>query len=120
MQIPYISNDLKIDNGISTYCAILGESPSKGARSPILWNECFKEMGISSFFYPFDVGLNDLDKVVDYLKNDIKFVGGAIAVPHKEAIIDYLDEIEGETALIGAVNLLYRKNGKLWFVWCFE
>ena len=107
-----IDNKIQFGNH-NSYCAILGESPSKGARSPILWNACFQEFGISSYFYPFDVSPDNLGKVVECLKMDEKFVGGAIAVPYKDAIIPHLDLIEEEASKIGAVNLIYKNDGKM-------
>ena len=107
-----IENEIKFSDHAS-YCAILGESPSKGARSPVLWNACFKELDISSYFYPFDVNADKLGKVVESLKLDRQFVGGAIAVPYKDAIIPYLDLVEDEAEKIGAVNLIYKNDGKM-------
>jgi len=107
LSVPFISNKLQdVKTGI--YCAILGENPSKGARSPLLWNRCFREMDISCYFYPFDIDSNNLNGLIDYLKSDDKFLGGAVAVPHKESLIDLLDEVEDEAKLIGAVNLIYK------------
>ena len=104
----------KIELGLNdSYCAILGETPSKGARSPILWNACFEKLNIPSFFYPFDVKPNKLEEVVSSLKEDSNFIGGAIAVPYKDAIIPYLDIVEDEAEKIGAVNLIYKKDYKL-------
>ena len=110
--IELIDNKIQFGNH-NSYCAILGESPSKGARSPVLWNACFKELNISSYFYPFDVNADKLGKVVESLKLDRQFVGGAIAVPYKDAIIPYLDIVEDEAKKIGAVNLIYKNDGKM-------
>ena len=107
-----IDNKIKLESN-NSYCAILGESPSKGARSPILWNACFEKLKIPSFFYPFDVQPNNLEELVKSLKEDLNFIGGAIAVPYKDAIIPYLDIVEDEAEKIGAVNLIYKNDDKL-------
>ena len=112
IRIPLISNEVILGNH-SHYCAILGESPSKGARSPVLWNECFNDQNISCYFYPFDVSSQTLPKLIEYLKSDNKFLGGAVAVPHKEGLLPLLDEIEEEAKLIGAVNLIYKNENGL-------
>ena len=109
----FIENEIKLKS-TDTYCGIIGESPSKGARSPVLWNACFEIFDFSSYFYPFDVLGAGLKELVEYLKNDKSFLGGAVAVPHKEDILPLLDCVEEEAKLIGAVNLIYRKNGMLW------
>ena len=63
--------------------------------------------------HPMDVNSEDLSEIVAELKRDPRFIGGAITTPHKQAILPYLDDMEEEARLIGAVNALYRKDGKL-------
>ncbi len=95
------------------YAAILGASPSKGARSPVLWNAAFKAAGIDAVMHPMDVTAEDLPALVAVLKADPRFVGGAVAVPHKQALVPLLDRVEPEAARIGAVNAIYRDGGEL-------
>lgn len=95
------------------YAAILGATPSKGARSPTLWNAAFKAAGIDAVMHPMDVTADDLPAVVAALKADPRFVGGAVAVPHKQAMLALVDRVEPEAARIGAVNALYRDGGAL-------
>ena len=73
----------------------------------------FKNLEISSYFYPFDIKSEGLEKLISFLKSDKNFLGGAVAVPHKETIIDCLDYVDTEALKIGAVNLIYRKDGML-------
>ena len=107
--IPFISNQLNIDD-TKSICAILGESPSKGARSPLLWNKCFEEFKIPCHFYPFDIDQENLYKLIEFLKGNENFLGGAIAVPHKEILLNLLDEVEEEAKLIGAINVIYKNK----------
>lgn len=106
-----------IDNevAISTrrFAAIIGLSPSKGARSPVLWNAAFAAGGIDAMMHPMDVTPSGLPALVEALKGDARFIGGAVAVPHKQAIAAHLDRLEPEAERIGAVNALYRDNGDL-------
>lgn len=95
------------------YAAILGSHPSAGARSPLLWNSAFAGLGIDARMHPMDVRAEDLAHVIDQLKHDPRFIGGAVTTPHKQTILPLLDEVEDEARLIGAVNALYRKDGKL-------
>ena len=37
------------------YTLIIGKSPSKGARSPTLWNKVFKKKKIDCEMFPLDV-----------------------------------------------------------------
>lgn len=89
------------------YAVIIGLSPSKGAKSPKLWNAAFKGLNFPAFMHPMDVLPENLDNLIKYFKSDKRFIGGAIAVPYKVDILEYLDEIEDEAKLIGAVNCIY-------------
>lgn len=95
------------------YAAILGASPSKGARSPLLWNAAFRAAGIDAVMHPMDVTATDLPALVAALRADPRFVGGAVAVPHKQALVALLDRVEPEAARIGAVNAIYRDGTAL-------
>lgn len=102
-----------IENSLSLaenrpYGAILGLAPSKGARSPVLWRAAFSVLKIEADFHPFDVMETNLIDLVAALREDTRFVGGAIAVPYKETIIEFLDETDPVAEHIGAVNALYR------------
>lgn len=97
------------------YAAILGTSPSKGARSPALWNAAFAAQGIDATMLPFDVSETHLEKLLAALEADPLFLGGAVAVPHKEAVACWLGgRMTPEAQMIGAVNCLYRgADGRL-------
>jgi shikimate dehydrogenase len=106
-----IDNDARRTTG--RFAAILGLSPSKGARSPALWNAGFATAGIDARMLPLDVSAARLGALVAALKADARFIGGAVAMPHKQAILALLDRIEPEAQRIGAVNALYRDGSAL-------
>lgn len=104
---------INLDNS-EYFAGILGTSPSKGARSPVLWNSAFRRLNISCHMHPFDVLPNNLGKIVEYLKLNKKFIGGSITIPYKKEIIKYLEGIDDDAKKIGAVNCIYRnEKGKL-------
>ena len=70
------------------YCAIIGLNPSKGARSPLLWNAAFVGNKLKVEMIPFDI--EKKSKKLFQILNDDSFLGGAIAAPHKELIFKYL------------------------------
>lgn len=114
MDISLIENHVNIAH-LDKYAAIIGENPSNGARSPKLWNAAFSKNGLNYSMVPLDV---TRDKIIDLLTNlsqDDDFIGGAIAVPYKEVVAEWLGEnITSEANKIGAVNCLYRDaKGKL-------
>jgi shikimate dehydrogenase len=108
-----------IENQVDTshldqYAAIIGESPSKGARSPQLWNAVFESEGRNCKMLPLDVTKSNIVNLLNDLNRDKKFIGGAIAVPYKEVIAKWLgDNITPEAKKIGAVNCLYRNSDGL-------
>ena len=115
MNVSLIKNQINIEH-LDQYAAIIGESPSKGARSPKLWNAVFEKQKINSRMVPLDVKSNNIIKLLNELSSDPKFMGGAIAVPYKEIVAKWLNKrITKEAEKIGAVNCLYRnKNGELY------
>jgi shikimate dehydrogenase len=95
------------------YAAIIGESPSKGARSPVLWNASFRDLNVSCMMHPMDVAKEKLKDVIDALRMDHRYIGGAVAVPYKQDLLPLLDRIEEEAETIGAINCIYRDGDKL-------
>lgn len=97
------------------YTSIIGFSPSKGARSPKLWNYAFKKYRIKNEMVPFDVKNNNLSKLLNFLELDQNYIGGCVTVPYKEKVFRWLGKnITKTSKKIGAVNCLFRgKNGKL-------
>ena len=72
------------------YTSIIGLFPSKGARSPKLWNRAFKKYGIKNEMVPFDVKIKNLPRLMKYLNKDQNFIGGCVTVPYKERIFKLL------------------------------
>lgn len=107
-----ISNDPGLV-GDQPFAAILGANPSQGARSPLLWNAAFEAHGLDWQMVPMDVTAANLPGLLAALDADRRFIGAAIAVPHKEAVAAWLSDtadmdISAEALKIGAVNSLYR------------
>lgn len=109
-----ISNKLEF-NWDANFAAIIGASPSKGARSPYLWNSAFIKMNMHERMYPLDIAPEYLNNLLCELNDIPQFIGGAIAVPYKEAVLNWLgvNRLSNSANLIGAVNCLYRSNGFL-------
>ncbi|GAB3440740.1 shikimate dehydrogenase family protein [Insolitispirillum peregrinum] len=95
------------------YTAILGERPSQGARSPLLWNAVFAAENLDVRMYPLDVTADGLPAMVAALKADPRFLGGAVTMPHKVLILPLLDRVDPLALKIGAVNALYRDGDAL-------
>lgn len=109
-----VGNDLKLEDS-QRFAAIIGMNPSQGARSPVLWNAAFDAHGIDTEMIPFDVTQENLGALLAAVEGNANFIGGAVAVPYKEAVARWLGErLTPEAAAIGAVNCLYRAlDGRL-------
>jgi len=108
----FIENKLNI-GGLEKFAAIIGETPSRGARSPKLWNNAYKAFNKKCKMYPFDVYEKNLENLIIELKKDKRFIGGSVTAPYKEKIIKFLDGISPESKKIGSINTLIKKNNKI-------
>ena len=98
---------------MNNYTLILGENPSKGARSPLLWNKTYKHFKINQKMYPRDIPLDSFDYEIPQIFDDELFLGGAVAVPYKEKIINFTHNKKEILEGPQAVNCLVRKENKL-------
>ena len=101
---PIIENKISESN-LDFYTVIIGAKPSQGARSPKLWNKVYDYEGMKIKMIPVDVREDMLEQVFNYLKEDKRCLGGAVAVPYKEKIFNLIkDDVGKEIKAIGAVN----------------
>ena len=105
-----ISNEIT-EYDLDSFSVIIGENPSKGARSPILWNKVYAAENKKTKMLPLDVSKENLEDLFLCLNAHPKCLGGAVAVPYKESMFNLLkDKLENEIISIGAVNCFYRQN----------
>jgi shikimate dehydrogenase len=99
-----------VDSGRrARYAAIIGVSPSKGARSPVLWNAAFDAHGIDAEMVPLDVAPEHLAEIIAALRRDARFLGGAVAAPYKARVWELLgDDVDDDVRAHGSVNAMHR------------
>lgn len=107
------SNKIDLDRVNKPFCAIIGSHPSKGARSPLLWNYVTKKLNLDVQMICLDVDLSNLNELFLELGNDHNFLGGCLAVPHKSSAFKLIKCADTITANIEAINNISRDNGKL-------
>lgn len=90
---------------------IIGD-PVSHSLSPVMHNIAFKELGIKAVYGAFRVKPHDLAKAVEGIKA-LNIKGLSVTIPHKETIIEYLDETDLVAQEIGAVNTVVNKEGIL-------
>ncbi|MEZ5365857.1 MAG: shikimate dehydrogenase [Bryobacterales bacterium] len=87
-------------------------SPVAHSLSPALHNRSFRRRRMNACYLPFLVEEDQLDDFLALAKF-LDVEGFSVTIPHKQAIVKLLDEIDELSKRIGAVNTVYRKDGKL-------
>ncbi len=87
--------------------------PLKHSFSISYFNEKFKSEGIDAEYVNFEIPeIKDFMEVIE-VNSDL--CGLNVTIPYKEQVIPFLDELDKDTAAIGAVNVIkiIRKKGKV-------
>jgi shikimate dehydrogenase len=85
-------------------------NPVGHSLSPVMHNRAFATIGTNAVYLAFRV--TDLDSAIKGIKA-LNVKGVSVTVPHKIAVMEYLDEIEQTAARIGSVNTIVNKQGRL-------
>jgi shikimate dehydrogenase len=90
---------------------VLGH-PIGHSLSPAMQNAALRQMGLDGVYVAFDVPPEGLADAVRGLRA-LGVEGVNCTIPHKEALLPLLDEVSEEAALIGAVNTLVFRDGRM-------
>ena len=91
--------------------------PTSQSLSPYMHNPAFASAGMNAVFIPFLI--KDLDKFMRRMvmpqtrEVELNFGGFSVTMPHKQAIMKFLDVLDPVAEKIGAVNTVKIENGKL-------
>ncbi|MFX0070490.1 MAG: shikimate dehydrogenase, partial [Candidatus Hermodarchaeota archaeon] len=86
--------------------------PIEHSMSPTMHNPALQELGLDYVYIAFNVPPDKLEQAVNAIRTlDIK--GLNVTIPHKENIIQYLDEIDPIADKMGAINTIKNENGYL-------
>lgn len=92
--------------------AVIGD-PIEHSKSPFMHNLWFQDLNIDAAYIPIHVKSEELQQAITSLKL-LGASGWNVTIPHKEAIISFLDELDETAKKMGAVNTVVRlSNGKL-------
>lgn len=95
----------------SPRCFVIGH-PVAHSRSPLIHGGWIAEHGLSGSYERIDVAPADLPAFIARLRSG-EYTGGNVTVPHKEAVMPLLDHVGEAARAIGAVNTLWREDGRL-------
>jgi shikimate dehydrogenase len=98
-------------SGKTGICGIIGD-PIEHTVSPGMQNAAFQASGEDFIYLPFRVKREDLEKAVQGMRA-LNLRGLNVTIPHKVAVMPFLDEIDPLAEKIGAVNTILNKEGIL-------
>lgn len=102
--------EFKLDSNTVMY-GVIGD-PIRHSRSPLMLNRAFQEKQINAAYAAFHVLPEQLERAFQGMKA-MQFGGLNVTIPHKVAMMSYVDEIDESARAIGAVNTIVNHNG-LW------
>jgi shikimate dehydrogenase len=97
-------------NGQTKLVGLIGY-PIEHSLSPTMHNSAFAALNLHWCYVPLPVLPERLGEAVGGLQA-LGFVGANVTVPHKEAVMSYLDEVTSEAQAIGAINAIVVCEGK--------
>jgi len=97
----------------AAYAEVIGD-PIAQSKSPLIHNFWLAELGLAGDYRACHVTLAGLAAYLAERRADPDWRGCNVTMPHKQAIMPLLDEIEPEAARVGAVNTVVRgTDGRL-------
>jgi shikimate dehydrogenase len=86
--------------------------PIGHSLSPLMHNTAFAHHGIDAVYLPFSVHPSYLATAVKSM-TALPIYGVNVTIPHKQAVMAWMDELSPEARLIGAVNTIHLRDGRL-------
>jgi 3-dehydroquinate dehydratase/shikimate dehydrogenase len=99
----------KIGRSTAIYGVIA--NPVAHSMSPAIHNAAFEETGLDAVYVPLKVETDPVAFVKAFRSLDVQ--GYSVTLPHKEAILPAMDEVDDLARRIGALNTVANRNGRL-------
>ncbi|MHC4196734.1 MAG: shikimate dehydrogenase [Planctomycetota bacterium] len=103
-----VYNFRAIDHDTHIY-GLIG-NPVAHSMGPVLHNTCFQAEDINAVYLPFRV--EDISSFINGFKA-LNVSGYSVTIPHKQAIMGLLDELDPLATSVGAVNTVVNRGGRL-------
>ena len=101
----------RADSRALAICGLIGY-PLGHSVSPAMHNAAFESLGLEYVYAPFNVKGEDLHRAIEGVRA-LGIRGLNVTIPHKEAVLPLLDELDPLAEKIGAVNTLVNNKGIL-------
>lgn len=91
-------------------CAVIG-NPVEHSLSPAIHNAAFESAGLNYVYVAFRV--EDVHGCLMGMRALEGFRGMSVTIPHKLAVMEFLDEIDPMARRVGSVNTIVKEAGRL-------
>ena len=98
-------------NANTRLCGVVGD-PVSHTLSPAMHNAAMAALGLNYAYLAFQVKSADLCAAIQGIKA-FSLRGLNVTIPHKVAVVQFLDELDPLAADIGAVNTIVNDGGRL-------
>jgi shikimate dehydrogenase len=96
-------------NASTRLVAVIG-NPVRHSLSPAIHNAAFREKGLNYVYVAFEV--EDVASAIAGVRG-LGIRGLSVTIPHKEAVIPLLDEVDPVARGVGSVNTVVNRDGHL-------
>ena len=100
-----------VTSGQTKVCGVIGD-PIEHSLSPVMHNAAFEALKIDYVFLAFKVQAADVEKAMGGVRA-LNIHGLNVTMPHKNAVIKYLDQLDPTAKTIGSANTILNKDGRL-------
>jgi shikimate dehydrogenase len=97
-------------NATTQFCGVIG-NPVEHSLSPAIHNAAFQTLGLNFVYLAWKVEV--IGDAVKGLRALGGFRGASVTIPHKVAVLPFLDEVEPTARHIGAINTIVFEQGQL-------
>jgi shikimate dehydrogenase len=98
-------------SGKTQVYGVIGD-PIEHSLSPAMHNAAFHALKIDAVFLAFNVKLGKIEDALHGMRS-LGIRGLNVTMPHKNAVIPYLDEVDEIAKFLCSVNSIFNDNGKL-------
>lgn len=96
---------------MTKYVYILG-NPLKHTAGQVIMQAAFDHLGLDVRCEEWEIAPDQLEQAAARIRQK-DVLGAALTIPYKESIIPYLDELDEQARLMGAVAAIGKREGKL-------
>jgi shikimate dehydrogenase len=98
---------------VTQYAEVIGD-PIAQSKSPVIHGYWIEKLGLDIEYRACHVTAERLERYLAERREDSDWRGCNVTMPHKQAIVPWLDRLEIGAELVGAVNtVIRRRNGML-------